>query len=623
MITIVRKHIYILFVLLSVHMLQAQIDSLIQQDSINEAIMNTFNEKISKIETQRLADSLKKVALEDEIAKLKTTDNLKKEELLKKLEEINSKEAARLTQKKQEIEKLRASAKSYPVLGPFKDTLFYIYARQGSFMPYDRAKAITKRINDVAGVLKFDESTIEIEVDDYVSLKAGDDIILSVSDEDAIWNNTSKEILGQQYKEVIDKAVISYKDQTSFTNLAKEIGLALLVIVVVVLIVKYASRMFRWLSVKIQKWEGDKLNGFKIKSYTLLDSHFQVQALLIVNNLVKWAFILLLMYIALPVLFGIFPWTQNFAETMFGYILRPVKSIFLGLWDYLPNLITVVVIIVVFRYVVKALRFFKTEIEEGKLEITGFYPDWASPTFQIIRILLYAFMFILVYQYLPLSDSDAFKGVSVFLGFLFTFASAGSLSNIIAGIVLTYMRSFKIGDRVKIGEITGDIIEKSLLVTRVRSTKNEIISIPNATVMNSHTVNYSSDAPEKGLIIHTTVTIGYDVPWKLMHETLIEAAKRTDLILKDPTPFVLQTSLEDFYVAYQINAYIREANKQAAIYSNLHQNIQDVCNENGIEILSPHYRAARDGNKTTIPEDYLPEDYKTPGFNVNMNKEKE
>ena len=224
------------------------------------------------------------------------------------------------------------------------------------------------------------------------------------------------------------------------------------------------------------------------------------------------------------------------------------------------------------------------------------------------------FMIVVIFPYLPGSDSPVFQGVSVFLGFLFTFGSAGSLSNIIAGLVLTYMRLFKMGDRVKIGSISGDVIEKNMLVTRVRTTKNEIISIPNATVMNSHTINYSSDAPEKGLIMHSTITIGYDIPWRKMEEVLIKAALKTPLLLEDPAPFVLQTSLDDFYVSYQINAYTREPNKQATIYSNLHANIQDFCNEAGIEIMSPHYRAARDGNQSTIPADQLPKDYKAPSF---------
>jgi small-conductance mechanosensitive channel len=178
------------------------------------------------------------------------------------------------------------------------------------------------------------------------------------------------------------------------------------------------------------------------------------------------------------------------------------------------------------------------------------------------------------------------------------------------------MRPFKVGDRIKIGDVTGDVIEKSLLVTRLRTPKNEEVTIPNSSVLSGNTVNYSTMARTVGLIIHTTVTIGYDVPWKKMHQALLNAADRTESLQKEPKPFVLQTSLDDFYVSYQINGYTRETNRFNRIYSSLHQNIQDCCNEMGIEIMSPHYRSARDGNATTIPADYLPKDYKAPGFNM-------
>jgi len=178
------------------------------------------------------------------------------------------------------------------------------------------------------------------------------------------------------------------------------------------------------------------------------------------------------------------------------------------------------------------------------------------------------------------------------------------------------MRAFSIGDRVRIGEVTGDIVEKSLLVTRIRTTKNEIVSIPNSTVIGNHTTNFSSDAPEKGLIIHTTVTIGYDVPWRQVHDLLIHAALATDMVEKEPPPFVLQTSLDDFSVSYQINAYTKVPNKQAHLYSLLHQQIQDKFNEAGVEIMSPHYNALRDGNSVTIPPDHLPKDYTAPPFNI-------
>ncbi len=609
--------------LLGAQSLFAQKDSINKKnDSLNNIILEDYNNKIAKIEEQRKADSTQKVELETQLNSLKTTDNLKKEELQKKLQDLKDKEAERISQKKAQIDSLRHTATGYPVMGFFNDTLFMIYNKLGSFSAKDRADAITGRVNALAADFNFKPDSLKLsQAETTMDLVFGESIITSVSENDALWNNGTKREVATNFKNIIGEAIMKYKSETSLATLGKEIGLALLVIVVIVVLIVYIGKLFKWTAKKIQDEEDKRLKGIKIKNYTLFDAKREVNFLLNVNTILKWFIILLSIYIALPILFGIFPWTKNFAEVLFGYILNPVKKIAGGLWEYLPNLIAIIIIIFVFRYVIKGIHFLKTEIENGVLHIAGFYPDWANPTYQIVRVLVFAFMVIVIFPYLPGSDSPVFRGVSVFLGFLFTFGSAGSLSNIIAGLVLTYMRLFKLGDRVKIGDVTGDVIEKSMLVTRIRTIKNEIISIPNSTVMSSHTINYSSDAVEKGLIIHTTVTIGYDVPWKNMHQALIDAALRTELILKDPVPYVLQTGLEDFYVAYQINAYVTEANKQSLIYSHLHQNIQDVCNERGIEILSPHYRAARDGNTTTIPANYLPKNYKAPDFNIKINKE--
>lgn len=594
----------------------------VKNDSLNSIKLRDLNNKLSVIEQQRILDSIKKNELETQLNSLKTTDNLKKVELQNKLLELSEKDSKRLQQKKAQIDSLRNSAKSFPVIGLFKDTLYVIYSKLGSFSAKDRAEAISNRINNLKDKFGFTpDSLILIEAEATVDITMGESIIMSISENDALWNNTSKIELAKKYKTIIGDEVLKYKSETSLLTLAKEIGLALLVILIIYLLVIYIRKLFAWTANTIQELEGNRINGIKIRNYTLFDSERQVRVLLSVNKIIKWLVILLVAYIALPILFGIFPWTRNFAETLFGYILTPIKKIASGLWNYMPNLITIIVIVFVFKYVFRGLHFLKNEIEKGNLHIPGFYADWSNPTYQIVRVLIFAFMVVVIFPYLPGSDSPVFQGVSVFLGFLLTFGSAGSLSNIVAGLVLTYMRLFKIGDRVKIGEVIGDVIEKSLLVTRVRTIKNEIISIPNSTVMSSHTINYSSDAPDKGLIIHTTVTIGYDVQWRDMHNALIDAALHTDLILQEPMPFVLQTSLDDFYVSYQINAYIREANKQAVIYSNLHQNIQDTCNERGIEILSPHYRSARDGNMITIPSNYLPTDYKTPTFNVTVQKD--
>lgn len=594
----------------------------IKNDSLNAVILEEYNKKLAEIEQQQIVDSLKRVELEAQLNSLKTTDNLKKEELQKQLEALNEKEINRLAQKIAHIDSLRLTAVGFPVIVFFEDTLFTIYSKLGSLSAKDRVDFIAKRIDELSDKFGFAPDSLKlIDAGNTTDIVFNDRIIMSVSEDDALWNNSNREETAKEFKRIIADAVMEYKEDTSFLEIAKMVGLALLVLLIIGVLIFYVNKFFNWLAIVIQQQEGKYLKGFKIKNYTLFDSKRQVNFLLTANTILKWFNILLAVYITLPILFGIFPWTQNFAETLFGYILNPVKKIVIGLWNYLPNLITIIVIIVVFRYVFRGLNFLKTEIENGHLQLAGFYSDWANPTHQIAKVLLFAFMIVVIFPYLPGSDSPVFKGVSVFLGFLFTFGSAGSLSNIVAGLVLTYMRLFKLGDRVMIGDVAGDVVEKSLLVTRIRTIKNEIISIPNSTVMNSHTINYSSDAPEKGLIIHTTVTIGYDVPWKDMHQALIEAAQRTELVLPEHKPFVLQTSLEDFYVSYQINAYVREANKQATIYSNLHQNIQDVCNEKGIEILSPHYRAARDGSMSTIPSSYLAKDYQAPSFNVFVKKE--
>jgi len=181
---------------------------------------------------------------------------------------------------------------------------------------------------------------------------------------------------------------------------------------------------------------------------------------------------------------------------------------------------------------------------------------------------------------------------------------------------MTYRKAFKVGDRVGIGEFKGDVIEMRLLVTHLRTPKNEEVVIPNSTILNSQIVNYSTEAKKQGLILHTAITIGYDAPWRKVHELLNSAALATANILKEPPPFVLQTALNDFYVTYEINAYTDNPQAMLHTYSELHQNIQDTFNEGGVEIMSPHYTQLRDGNQVTIPEEYRPKDYVPGGLRV-------
>ena len=293
---------------------------------------------------------------------------------------------------------------------------------------------------------------------------------------------------------------------------------------------------------------------------------------------------------------------------------------FLG---YIPELITIGVILFVTRYVLKFLKFIATEIEEENFVFSGFFSDWAKPTYNIVKVFVIAFMIIVIFPYLPGSDSAVFKGVSVFIGVIFSLGSSSIIGNLVAGLVITYMRPFKVGDRIKIGEVVGNVVEKTPFVTRIRTPKKESITIPNSNVLSSNVVNYSNTKLQGGLVVHTTITIGYDVPWRQVHQLLINAAKNTSNLNLTIAPFVLQTSLDDNYVSYQLNAHTNDPDKQPLIYSELHQNIQDGFNNAGLEILSPHYQSARDGNHIVVPKDYVPEGYKAPKFRVNIDRTEE
>ncbi|GAB3195008.1 small-conductance mechanosensitive channel [Pontibacter aydingkolensis] len=506
-----------------------------------------------------------------------------------------------------------------------RDTLLYVYNPVGSFSKEERAAAISRRVKELAGEHLFSEDSVNV-VDHVLTTDITylDRVIISVTEADATFAERPREELAELYAAKIRTSVSESAKQNSLRTIALEIGLAILVLIIFYFLMKYVNRLFQYLFQKVEEQQGKRLKGLKVKNYEMLTPEREAAVLLAVVKFIKVVTVFILFYILLPVLFSIFPWTQGYAETLLSYIISPLSQIVFGLVNYIPNLLTILVIVVVTHYVVKFLRFLANEVEEGKLEVPGFYKDWAKPTYNIVRFLLYAFMFVVIWPYLPGSDSAVFQGVSVFLGILFSLGSSSAIANMVAGLVLTYMRSFKIGDRIKIGDITGDVLEKTLLVTRVRTTKNEDITIPNAMILNNHTTNFTtcSEQSEKGLVLHTTVTIGYDVPWPKVHQALIDAALACSNIEKTPSPFVLQTSLEDFYVAYQLNAYTFKAGNMSQIYSDIHQNIQDKFNEAGIEILSPHYRAQRDGNTVTIPAHYLPQDYQAPSFRVEQIRQK-
>jgi len=269
------------------------------------------------------------------------------------------------------------------------------------------------------------------------------------------------------------------------------------------------------------------------------------------------------------------------------------------------------------RYVLRMLRYFFNQVGEGKVTIAGLDAEVAPITYRLLKILILVFVAVVAYPYIPGSSSPAFKGISIFVGVLFSLGSSSAIANLIAGVGLTYMRSFRVGDVIKVGDSLGVVLERRLYITRLRTYKNHIITIPNNTIFSSHVTNLSQQIRKgDGLILYTSVTIGYDAPWKTVHQLLIDAATRTTHVLKSPPPFVLQTALNDFYVTYELNAYTDAPEIMPWVYGELHENIQDAFNDAGVEIMSPHYTQVRDGNQTTIPAGYLPPDYEASAIRI-------
>jgi small-conductance mechanosensitive channel len=396
-------------------------------------------------------------------------------------------------------------------------------------------------------------------------------------------------------------------------------GLFILLTIILVLAIKLSNRFFVRLHGFVRSNRGTIIKPIKLKDLELVSLDQLVSMAFKSVRVFRWVFIILLFYLYLTLAFSLFLWTEMVAHSLLGYVLGPLVAIGKGAVSYLPNIFYIVVVAVVARYALKLMKLIFSKIEDKTISVPGFPEEWARPTYQIAAFLLIVFVLVIVFPYLPGAESGAAKGISIFLALLLSLGSSSAVSNIVAGVVITYMRSFRLGDRVKINEIVGDIMEHNFLVTRVKTTKNEEITIPNSVVLSGHVTNYSAVVRDgHPLILYTSVTIGYDTPWTKIHELLIAAALATPRILHNPKPFVLQTALGDFYVSYQINAYTNAPSDMPAIYSALHQNIQDSFFKAGVEIASPHYYSLRDGNRKAIPDSFLEDGYTTPPFKVRM-----
>ena len=361
------------------------------------------------------------------------------------------------------------------------------------------------------------------------------------------------------------------------------------------------GRMFSYLDRKTDEWCGTRIHGLSIQRQRIMTEE-DISNLM--HAAIKWVrralkAILLLAFI--NVIFVFFEWSRELAVGIIERAALTIENLLISVIAYLPNLMVIIVVVLLARLFLHLLKTVFDGIAARRIRLPGFYPEWSATSYNLLRILIIALTLIIVFPYLPGSSSPAFQGVSIFLGVLLSLGSTSAVANVVAGIVITYTRAFKIGDRVKISNTEGEVMERSTFVTRIRTPKNVDVSIPNASVLSNHIINFSTQAKRAGLTLHTKVTIGYDVPWPKVHELLLKAASETNQVEKEPAPFVLQTSLNDFYVEYELNATTREPSNKQLTYSDLHAHILDAFNQAGVEILSPHYKAQRDGTELAMP----------------------
>ena len=479
----------------------------------------------------------------------------------------------------------------YPVvLG--NETLYYIREVVKGFDPQERAQILSERIEAIAKDRSIPvSSVVTSDIEDPMTLiTARDKLIMTVFEEDARTEGKTRQVLANEYNEKLRQAISKYRKDYSMKRLLMGILYFLIATFLLIASIYGINRFYRMISRKVQAWAESKKVSIHIQSLELIQPERIRMFLVGGMKLLRFFIFFFLFYIYVHLCLSFLPWTAGFSHQLSSYILVPLGAIGRAVWSQVPNLFFVAIIGAITWYVLKLMRLFFAGIEEGTVEFKGFDREWAQPTYKICRLLVLAFAAVVAFPYIPGSNTPAFKGVSIFLGVLFSIGSSSALANILAGYMLTYRRVFKVGDRVKIGDLVGDVAEIRLQVIHMRTIKNEEITVPSSVVVNSNVINYSSLAKKHGLILHTSVTIGYDTPWRQVEALLLLAAGRTPGLLTEPPPFVLQTSLGDFYVAYELNVYTDKPNIMIETYSRLHRNIQDAFNEYGVQIMSPNYR---------------------------------
>jgi small-conductance mechanosensitive channel len=427
---------------------------------------------------------------------------------------------------------------------------------------------------------------------------------LAVDDRAARAFGTTRADLALRYRDQLRGALRQYRSSHSLGSWLKGTALALLVLGIYVLWVRWQGA----LNARLRRWIDQRRDpgpaGLRIGGSQVLNEEQVRQSLQLVRRSLHWTLLLLASYLLIPLLLGFFPPTQVIAEGLRGQFLRVVGGCLDSAVNAIPNLLSIAIILAITTLLIRASNAWFAAVARGRLQIPGFYPEWAMPTKRLAATAILLAGLVSAYPYVPGSGSKAFQGAGLFVGVLAALGSSAVASNMISGMMLIYTRAFREGDRVEINGVVGVVQDRDLLVTRIQTPRNELVSIPNATVIGSPILNYSFGRREihRPVALATTITIGYDVPWRQVHGLMLAAARSVPGIADDPAPYVLQTSLNDFHISYELNASVRDVLTYRETLSDLLAAIQDQFAAADVEILSPGYHAIRNGNARTVPK---------------------
>jgi small-conductance mechanosensitive channel len=468
-----------------------------------------------------------------------------------------------------------------------------------------RAREIADRIRSVAANKAIATSSITLEDQPGATwILAGGSRLMAVTDEDASLESANRGLMAQVYSAKIAEAINAYRKDRDPAVLLQHGLFAFGATLVLIGAVYLVRRIGRRLQEGVERKYRGRIHDLTILNFPIVKAEHVWQ---LFSGLLRFAATIAILVMALVYLrytLRLFPWTRGTATRLFDIAIDPLRQMVLGLAWIVPDVVFLVILFVVTRYVLKLVRLFFDSVATGRVKVQHFDAEWALPTYRLVRVLIIAFALVVAYPYIPGSGTDAFKGISVFIGVVFSLGSSSLIGNLIAGYSMTYRRAFKLGDRVKIGEHAGEVVELRLLATHLRTLKNEEVIIPNATSVSSEVVNFSTMARTRGIILHTTVGVGYETPWRQVEAMLLEAASRTPGLLPDHPPFVLQLALATFNVVYEINVYCNTPERMRLLYSELHRNILDVFNEYGVQIMTPAYEGDTELPKVVAPKDW-------------------